>query len=453
MAAIAAVRPLKDPDLARMTRAPRFMAMFLIFGIVGLFGYWSYVAPLEGAVVANGSVVLDSNRKLVQHLEGGIIDKIEVRNGDAVKQGDPLIILDNSMVEGKRNLFLWNLHVEMAGKARLVAERDGLKEVPFAAFLESIRVGDGKAELSAKEKEDLEKTIEQQKNIFSTRRRSLDEQVGILKKRIAQMHNQIGGLSSQLSSTREQVALIRDELSTVRQLLARGLEQRPRLLSLQRREAELQGQIGEYQSQIAKVQDAINETNLTINNVTTERQKEVAEELKVAQAKIAELEENYMSLSNVSMRTVIAAPQAGVITNMKFHTTGGVIPPGAPILEIVPQNDELVIDVRLKPMDIESVHMEQDAQVLLSAYLARHVPKLLGKVSFVSPDRLQDEVTGDPYYQVRVKISPEELAKVSDQVTLYPGMPAEVFLVTEERTMFEYLIFPIRSSMNRAFRE
>lgn len=446
------VKPLKDPELARSTRGLRVFGTVMILFVVGAFTYWGANAPLEGAVVASGSVVVDSNRKVVQHLEGGIIEKIYVKNGDIVNAGDTLVVLDKSMVQGKRNLYLWNLHVEMANKARLVAERDSLKAVPFESFLESIRVKEGES-LTEDEEEELEKIMAQQRNIFKTRQQSIGEQIGILNKRISQLKNQINGFASQRNSTREQISYIRDELNTVRQLLERGLEQKPRLLGLQRREAELQGQIGDLSSQIAKTQDTINETNLAIHNVRTERQKEVAAELKDTDARIAELEENYLSLDNVFQRTGITAPQAGIVTNLKFHTTGGVIPPGAPILEIVPQNDELVIDVRLMPYDIDSVFVGQEAQVMLSAYLARHVPKLYGDVIHVSPDRLMDEVTGDFYYQVRVKILPAEIAKLPENINLYPGMPSEVFLVTEERTMLEYLAFPIVSSWNRAFRE
>lgn len=446
------VRPLKDPELVRSTRSLRVFGTLLIISVVAAFFYWGANAPLEGAVVASGSVVVDSNRKVVQHLEGGIIETILVKNGDIVDLGTPLVVLDNSMVENKRGLFLWNLHVGMANKARLSAERDGLKSVPFDIFLEKIRVKEGET-LSDKEQKELEKIIAQQENIFKTRRRSISEQVSILRKRISQLRNQIGGYNSQRSSTKEQISYIQDELGTVRQLLERGLEQKPRLLSLQRREAELQGKIGDLTSQIAKTQDTINENDLAIHNVRTEAQKEIASELKETDEQIAELQENYLSMDNVFQRTAINAPQSGIVTNLRFHTPGGVIQPGEPILEIVPQNDELVIDVRLLPLDIDAVTVGQTAHVMLSAFLARHVPKLVGEVVQVSPDRLMDELTGDFYYQLRVRITPEEIAKLPPKITLYPGMPAEVFLITEERTMLEYLFYPIQSSFNRAFRE
>lgn len=411
-------------------------ALFLFFIV------WGCLAPLEGAVVAEGSVVVDTNKRTVQHLEGGIIKEILVKNGDAVTEGQELIILQDQTVQSKYDLLRWKLLVEKATNARLVAERTQAVDIDYPKEI-----------LDRSADPEMKKILDVQTNLFKVRQESIKQNLSILQQRVLQLEKQIEGLEAQKQSTIEQITLIHEELETAQALLDKGLEQKPRVLALRRTSAELDGRIGEYEASIARSNDAINEAKLQMINITTERQRETANEMKEAEARIAAIQEELIAAKDVYERTVITASRSGVITNLRYHTIGGVITPGVAIMDIVPQNDELVIDAKLNPVDIESVHKGQEAKVLLTAYRVRFIPRLKGEVVDVSPDRMTDEVTHQPYYNVRVKINKKELEGFKSNLELYPGMPSQVFIVTDSATFMQYLLYPLRASMRKAFIE
>lgn len=431
-----------NSDMNNGAKLAKKYGFMTVAGLFLFFIVWGCFAPLEGAVVAEGSVVVDTNKRTVQHLEGGIIKQILVKNGDIVAQGQELIILQDQTVQSKYQLLAWRLLVEKAAQARLIAERDGLSEITY-----------DKEILDRQADPEMKQILDVQNNLFKVRQDSIKQNVNILEQRISQLEKQIAGLESQKKSGLEQISLIREELETAQTLLDKGLEQKPRVLALRRTAAELDGRIGEYEASIAKSNDAINETKLQILNITTERQRDTANEIKETENRIAGVQEELIGAKDVYERTVITASRSGVVTNLHYHTIGGVITPGAPIMDIVPTNDELVVEAKLQTNAIESVHKGQEARVLLAAYKVRFIPRLKGEVIDVSPDRMMDEVTHQPYYSVRVKIDKKEIESFKHKLELYPGMPTQVFIVTDSATFMQYMLYPFRATLRKAFIE
>lgn len=411
--------------------------------LIGLGGFtaWASTAPLSSAAIAPGVVKVDTNRKTVQHLEGGIIAEILVREGQAVEAGQVLLRLDDLE---SRALFqmLDDQHAALrAQEARLLAERDEQKELAFPPELEARRAEPKIAEI-----------LDGQRRIFESRKAILDGQTSVIDQRVAQLKAQIAALEAQLASGREQLSFIQEEMTGVRDLVKRGLEKKPRLLALQRNAAYIAGQQGEYQGRIAQAREAIAQADLESLNLRKARIQEVSMELREVQTKRAETAERLSTASATLHRREVVARQAGVVLNLRYHTTGGVVAPGSAILDIVPQNDRLTVEAQVRPTDIDMVHEGLAAKVVLSAFKQRTTPQLDATVTSVSADALTDERTGQLYYLARVSVNEAELSRLNG-VILQPGMPAEVMIQSEERTLLDYLIQPITDSFRSAFRE
>lgn len=429
-------------ELREVIKGPVRFGLIVTGAVILFFVVWSGLAPLQSAAIATGTVVLKSNKKTVQHLEGGIISEIMVKEGDIVEVGQPLISLNHTSANARQELLLGQLLVAKATEARLNAERDKKDHVEFDPEL-----------LQRQNDPEIEKIIENQKKLFSTRIDSLNGQINILKQKIEQSNEQLAGLDAQRKATQSQLRLIKEELVAKKQLLDKGYVKKPEYLALQRNQANLEGQEGQYTSEIARTKESITETQLQIISAKNEFDKEAAADLKEVQSQISDLKEQLLASSDILERTVITAQQAGKITGLQYHTVGGVISPGAPILDIVPMNDKLVIDAQVSVNDIDIVHAGLTAKIMLSAYKARAVPRLDGMVIDVSADRFTDPNSGVPYYKARVEIDADNLKKLTSDVELYPGMPAEVFIVTGEGTFLDYLFEPLTQSFRRAFKE
>ena len=413
----------------------------LVLGVgIGAFGFWAAKAPLASAAVAPGVVAVHTNRKIVQHLEGGIIAGLLVREGDRVKAGQILVQLDDLDAKSLHTLLEGEYLALRAQEIRLEAERDGA-ELVFPAELHDRRHRPEVAEILAG-----------QERIFVTGREALSGQVDVLRQRIAQLRAQIAALEAQLGSGEEQLELIREEAAGVRQLVNKGLEKKPRLLALERNTAYLKGQQGDYSNRRAQAREAIAETELEILNARRTRVEKAALELREVQTRRAEIHERLAEASVRLTRREVVAPQAGTVLNLRYHTLGGVVPPGGEILDLVPEDDQLIIEAQVSPADIDTVHAGLKAKVALSAYKSRITPQLDGKVLQVSADALTDERTGLTYFAARIEVDRELLEKL-DGVQLAPGMPAETFIETGRRTMLDYLIQPLTDSFRRAFRE
>jgi HlyD family type I secretion membrane fusion protein len=294
--------------------------------------------------------------------------------------------------------------------------------------------------------------VDAQRGIFEARRVALRGQRQILTEQVGQLRSEIAGLRAQERSARDQLALIAQEVTDVRSLVDQGLEVMPRLRSLQRQQAELTGRLGQYGSDIARAEQKIGETRLQMIDLENQRAEEVVGELRDVGRNIAELREQVRAAEDVLRRRDILAPVDGSIVNLTTVTPGGVVGPGAALMEIVPEDDRLTVQARLRPSDIDDVHEGLPAEVRLTAFKAWATPTLAGEVAYVSADRLTDTETGEAYYDLRIEVDEDEVQRVDD-VTLYPGMPVQTIVAIGERPFLEYLVQPVLDSLARAFRE
>ena len=432
-----------EDNLKHYVRDTRRVGMVVFIFLFLGFGLWSLLAPIDSAAIAQGTVVLDSNKKTIQHLEGGIISEILVSEGMLVKRGQVLIKLKSTAAEAREQLIRKQLYASLAKEARLLAESSYSKEINFPKELQDINGL----------QEEVKKIVAGEKRLFETRRRILEGRLDILSKKVAQLDERIQGLRAQESSITQQLKLLLEEKNSITQLVQQGQATKPRLLELQRRYAQLEGNKGEYKSSIAKVMQEITETNLEKINLENSQLNQVEELLRETQKQISDLREQKRAASEVLERTVITAPQSGVVTGMKYFTIGGVISPGVPILDIIPQDDVLVIEAKVSLLDIDVVQVGLQSRVRLSAFSTRQLPILEGKVVYLSADKFIDEATRMPYYKAKIAIEQSQLDRLVSQISLYPGMSAEVLIVTGERTFMQYMLDPIRSSFNKAFRE
>lgn len=412
----------------------------IVTAFFGGFGAWAVLAPLDSAAIAAGQVGIDTRRKTIQHLEGGIVGAILVREGDAVERGQALIELDDTRARASRKLLDGQWGAAKAMEARLIAERDGFADVAFP---------DALAQRSSEI--DVSRILEGQLNIFTARKDAVTSQTRILGQQVAQMREEIEGLGAEITAQTTQLNLIAEERDAVQALLKKGFARKPRLLALQREAAEIEGRRAQNRAAIARAKQSIGETKLRIQDIHTARHSEVVEELREVQAQLVDLAERINAAADVLKRTVVYAPVSGVVVNLQVATQGGVIGPGEPLMDIVPSNDKLVIEARVKTTDIDIVHPGLPAQVRLTSFNQRTTPVLEGIVERVSADSMVDERTGEAYYLTRINLT--EDSRLPDSLILQPGMPAEVMIVTGNRTLVEYMVKPIRESLSRAFRE
>jgi len=412
--------------------------IILFFG--GL-GTWAALAPLESAAIASGSVSVDIKRKTIQHLEGGIVGAILVRDGEVVRRGQVLIHLDVTRPQAARNLLNGRRLAAQALEVRLIAERDGKAEIQFPSSLVK-QVGESK----------LVDSLGGQLNIFRARQKTIAGQVKIQEQRIAQISEEIEGLKGQIRAEDMQQKLIRSEIADLNLLVEKGFARKPRLLALQRRLSEIEGSQSHNRAEIARAKQSIGETQTRISEIRTKLLNEVVIELRDVQAELFDLAARIGTAEEVLRRTDIRAPLAGTVVGLRVHTKGGVIAPGAALMDIVPSNEKLVIEANVDPTDIDVVRPGLKAQVRLTAFSMRNAKPVAGRVTSVSADRLIDERTGQAYYRARIELT-EDPAKAFKGAALYPGMPAEVMIVTGARSALAYIFNPISSSLNRAFRQ
>jgi len=413
----------------------------VLVGFFGILGGWAGLAKLESAAIASGLVIVESKRKTVQHLEGGIVRQIFVRDGDEVTVNQVIVQLDQTQTRATMELLLDRLRSAQALEARLVAERDGLPAVYFPHDLEKFQSHPKIAEM-----------MDGQRKIFSSIRDTHDGQVGILKKRIAQSREEINGLRGQIEAEKRQTELITKEIVDVRDLYDKGLAKQARLLSLERKKAEIGGSLHNNQSMIARARQTILELEAQINELSTKRTNEVVQEMREVRQEKLEIREKLNAAKDVLQRTYIRAPISGTVVESQLHTIGGVVSPGEALMDIVPRGEKLVVEAKIDPADIDVVHPKLQAQVRFTAFNQRSTQPLDGEVVSVSADQLTDERTGVSYFLARVELLKESLEELKG-AELYPGMQAEVMIVTGAQTPLEYLIKPITESFNRAMRE
>jgi len=425
------------PTDARPVIATGLLVLLVSFGALLL---WSALVPLAGGVVAQGSVIVDGNRKAVQHLEGGIVAEILVRDGDRVRQDDVLVRLDAVTSRVTRDVLMGQYLAAQAVQARLHAERDRLDAIPFPPDLLADDPDRRRADLRANETE-----------VFRARREALDGQLSIYEQRIRQLQEQIGGLRAQVEANDRQVTLIGEEIDGLRQLFDKGFASRTRLLELERRQADLNGERGSLEAEIARAGVAIGEARLQILQLRRSFEEKVASELQEVRQRLFDLEDRLKGANDVVERRDVTAPLDGIIVNSQIHTPRGVVQPGQVLMEIVPVNDRLIVEIMIPPGDIDVVAVGMEAEVRFSALSLRMVPILLGRVVQVSADVREDR-QGRVFYTARVEVAEDQMKLLGDK-ELIPGMPAEVLVKSGERTVLEYLTRPLTDAFFHAFKE
>lgn len=403
------------------------------------------IVPIESAAIARGNVAVISKRKTVQHLEGGIVKNILVEEGQLVKKDQPLLEISDIAPKANRGIVQSELWAMRASETRIQALQNNAKSIEFSDELKE----------AAKQQPELLKTMQSQMDLFTTQREGQIGKLDTLNQRIEGIKEEISGLQSQKKSTSSQLVLIKDELAGIQELYKEGMATKPRLLELQRTAEELKGNSGQYIAQIAKAQQSITETQMELINLENDFASKLAEESRDVRSKISDYEEKLRAATDVMNRTIITSPYEGIVTGLKFHTIGGVVAAGTPIMDIVPQSDKLVLEVHVQPTDIDVVEIGMSARIVFSAYKSRRMPTLTGKVTQVSADTFNEQqgLQNVSYYTARVEVDNTELAALDAKIKLYPGMPVDVFINTGSRSFFAYMLAPVTDSLQRAFKE
>lgn len=418
--------------------------VFAGWGIVALvFGgliAWSVFAPFEGAVLTSGQISVESNQQAVQHLEGGIVREIFVRESDAVTEGQKLLSLDATSTDASLLALEARLYGLLGNEARLIAERDGTDQLVLRPGYESFAA-----------RPDMQAALAAQETLLKARSANLGTQATILRQRIDQLNTRIAGMQNEITAKDDQIALVDDEIGRFETLMERGQAVVTRILALKRDRARLQGEKDSLVSDIAATRVQIGEARSEIARLDQGNREAVLTELRDVQTQIGELTEQRTALLDRSGRLDILAPRSGRVLGIRAHTVGGVIRASEPIMYIVPENDRLVARVRISPADIDEISIGQRAVLRFSAFNQDTTPTFEGTIIKVSADAFADEATGATFYEAMIEIP--DAALNASRFTLLPGMPVEASLTTESRNVLSYLVKPLTDSVSRTFRE
>jgi HlyD family secretion protein len=413
-----------------------------VFVLLGGMGAWAALTRINGAVVAAGIIEVASNRQVVQHLTGGIVGQIRVKEGDTVKAGDVLMRLDDTFDRSELAVIEGQLFSLLGMAARLQAEQDGKAVITFDPEL-----------LKAAETDpDAAEIVAGQKRLMEARAETRGKQVAQLQEKKAQIGKQNEGLDSRIEALETQVGLIGKELDAQNKLLAQSLTNASRVLALQREEAEIRGTISQARSSIAENAGRVAEIEIAILNIQSTVREEATTALRDIEAKIAELRENRNAKLETLSRRDITAPMSGIVLGMQVHALRSVIRPADPLLYIIPQEHDLVISTQISPTQIDQVHVGQMAHIRFAAFDHRSTPEIFGHVTKVAADVLADQRTGATFYKAEIKPDAGQMEKLADKHVI-PGMPVETFIQTSERSPLEYLVKPLADYFSKAFRE
>ena len=413
--------------------------VLLFVALFGFGGIWASTAPIDGAALAPGLVTVSTYSSVVQHLEGGIINDIFVENGESVEQGEPILELDRTQSLAALEIANSEFIALRALEIRLIAERDQSETVDYPA--EFLALGN-RAEVET----------EAQIEIFNARRSAFEGSIEVLGQRIEQLRSQIVGLKALKDSKDELAKSFQEELEDIRALLDQGFADKNRLRALERNVATFKGEAAELLASISSTEVQIGETQLQIIQQEREFQNSVVSELSGVQTNVSSALERVTANEDIVSRKVVRAPESGLVNGLQVHTIGGVITPGMRIVDIVPQEEDLIIEAQVTPGDIDRVEVGQQATIRFSSFGMGTVPTIYGEVINISADSMVNESTLLSYYLARVEVSPDSLDSLGD-LALMPGMPAEVFVATGSRTLVEYLMKPFSNAMARGLRE
>jgi HlyD family secretion protein len=432
----------KPKGARRSIRLHLIIGLAVVIVLAGGFGGWASTVQISGALIAPGAVVVDSNVKKVQHPTGGVVGEVRVRDGDTVKAGDIVVRLDDTVTKASLAIVVKTLNGLYARAARLEAEQRGDSTLTFPPQLTD-RASDP----------DVQNVMVSETKLFEVRVHGRAGQKAQLRERVLQLNEEIGGLTAQEAAKEKEIALIEKELIGVRQLYEQHLVQLTRLTTLERDAARLNGERAQYISSRAQAKGKITETELQIIQVDKDMVSDVSKDLRETNDKIGEFVERKVTAEDQLRRVDIRAPQDGMVLQNTVHTVGGVITAGDAMMMIVPQADDLSVEAKVDPKDIDKLQIGQKTLMRFSAFNQRTTPELTGAVTRVSADVTTDQRTGQSYYTIRVSLPPAEVARLGDKNKLIPGMPVEAFVQTGDRTMLSYLIKPLNDQLMRSFRE
>lgn len=436
-----ALPTLGDRAAEEASKVIRSGVMIIVLGMV-LSGSWMAVAPIAGAVIAQGAVKVDMNRKTLQHQEGGIIKEILVRDGDKVTAGQTLLRLGDVRVDAAYDSLKTQRDSEMARHARLTADRTLNSRIDFPEELISRASTDQK----------VAEILRREDALFLARRQTLQEQTQLIEQQVKQIDEESIALKRQIAAQSRALSLQRDELAANHRLQAQGFVGAMRVKAVDRAAADYEARISEHQAELAKSRQRASELSLRVKTLENQFMQAAADELKESSNKLYDLDERLRPSKDAAERQRITAPISGEIVDLKYTSVGAVIGPRDPLLDIVPLNGKLIMEGRIRPEDISFVHVGSTADVRLTAFKARTTPVVEGKVVYVSADRLIDRPTNMPYYTVHVVVAPEALESAGD-IQLQAGMPVEIFVKTAERTTLQYLFDPITAFVSKSLRE
>jgi HlyD family type I secretion membrane fusion protein len=422
-------------------RVPARAGYALIFVAFGVCGLWSTWAPLDSAAVAQGVIEVDSRRKAIQHLEGGIVKEIRVAESQVVKHGDVMFRLEPTQARANSDMLRKQFLAALAREARLTAELDGKSEITFPEEVMEHRATTETAT-----------AIRDEQREFVERRQSLDNQVRALEARLGQCVQEITGRARQKAALTDQVASITTQLDSIRPIVEKGFYARNRLLELEREKARLVGSLGQITAEIARFEKQQDETRVQIEQLRQKFREDAAHDLTDTRIKLSDIKEKLVIASDVLTRVDIRAPVSGVVQNLRVNGVGAVVKAGETIADLVPAGDKLVVATQVSPLDIDSVASGQRAEIRFTSLSRRQAPTVFGQVQSVSPDSLVNETTKQSYYLARVVINRGDMpTQVAEKLT--PGMPADVLIVTGERSALEYFVGPLRNALAKGMRE
>jgi len=431
--------PWAEVQLNTSVRGPIFLAALIMGVALGGFAFWAVRAPLDQGIVSQGIVNIAGHRKAVQHLRGGVVKEILIKNGDYVRAGDPLIRLDEVQVKTELGQLRSQYLAVRANEARLFAERDDKNSIKFSGEL-----------ISAKE-ESAAEFMRAQRELFITRRKTMASEVAIYQESIAALSEQLEGVRNLEKGKAHQISLYEEQIQSMRALIEKGYVARVQIFDLERALAGVIGSRGEDLGNIARLQKNIGETKLKILYIRQTQLKEIQTQLEQLQRELASLKERLIAAEDAVKRVVITSPAEGHVMGLNVYTQGGVIQSGVELMSIVPVGASLILDVQIQPKDIDSVHVGLKATVRLTALNRNTTPTIDGTVTTVSADRFVDS-HGTAYYAAQVAITNESMEKIGD-LRIQPGMPADVIIRTGERTLMEYLFKPIADRFALALKE
>ena len=419
-----------DKDVRNLVRIGMLLIGVVVFGL----GAWAATAPLSGAIIAPGHVKVDLNRKVVQHQEGGIVRAIRVRDGDRVASGQELLVLDDVRIDATLDLLRTQLDNERAKAARLEAERSFAPRLVFPRDLDNAKA----AEIRMREEA-----------LFKARREALETQIAVLRRQIKEAGEEASALAGQIAAEERALKLQKEELAANQQLVEKGYVQKTRVITLQRAVAEYEARYGEHRAELSKTRQRTSELELRILSMRNQYVQAATDELKETTARMFDLEERIRPSKDASERQRIVAPIGGEVVGLRVFTSGAVVGPREVLMEIVPDEKRLVVEARIRPEDINHVRAGTPADVRLTSYKQRTTPLVQGAVTYVSGDRLVDPQTGMAYYVVNIDVPTKNLGELK----LQAGMPAEIFIKTDDRTTVDYLLAPVTSYLRRGMRE